>query len=922
MKGLLKPLAAATLLGLAACGTDKTSDEYLASANQYLASGQTDAAVIELKNALRQSESNTKARMLLGDLYYERGDFQAAEKEYKLALQAGAAPDIVVPQLALTHYRVSNTEDLEKLANHPYSLSAESEATLSAIQALNALNQGDNDQAKSYLSTAEKKQADNIYARLGHATLSVTTADEANTQQQLVTALESVNEVLLVAPKAIEAHLLKGHLLMAQGEFESAESAFSKVVELAPEAPQYKLYQVQSQARQNKLEQAEPTVDELLKIAPNHPVLNEYKARIHYSREEITQAKAFSEIAVQNGSTSISSFVIAGITSMKEGQPEQAYRYLSQVQSQLPDDNLFARIYAYLQLQLGYTGEAVVTLDKLTDLKGTDAALFAEATSELAKSGDQDKALNYAEKAAALDETGASTAKLGILKLAQQNQEGIADLEQALGINPDLIEARLALVYSLLKQGEAEPARVAADDMIKAFPEDPRGYTLKGLVESRLGELQTGVGYFDKALELAPNNPIALISKANNLIEQDQEPAAFKLLKQSVEHNSDQAYTVRNFITFSLKHERIKEATEWLKPLYEASSSNHNLAWAYAAGLTSSSLKDEALLVLNKIPEEQHSAPVSQLLGDLYLQTNQLEKAEDSYEKWLQLHPRSTKAHLRLIAVNELQKDFSNALKYSQQGLRLFPQSQVFKLFEAAMLYENKQVHAATTALEQLDDKATIHPIAIKLKARLAFQNNQFDEGLSYWIEYYKKQPSIKALVSVAQAYELNQQPQKAIELLEKDMDNFKIQFPAHLKLGQAYLSSNPDKALAHYEAALQEAPDNVIGLNNASWLLVQSKQYPKAEKYAQRAYELSNQQPIIADTYGLSLLRQGKADEALPILQAAFEAESGNAEIAIHYAEALLAKGNKSRAKTVLSVATPESEELSQLKAKLMKQI
>ena len=110
---------------------------------------------------------------------------------------------------------------------------------------------------------------------------------------------------------------------------------------------------------------------------------------------------------------------------MKEGQLEQAYRFLSQVKGSLPNDHLISRLYAYLQLQLGYTEEAVETLDQLTALKESDSELFASATAELAKSGDESKALSYAEKAASLDTSGTNTFKLGVLKLANEDQSGL-----------------------------------------------------------------------------------------------------------------------------------------------------------------------------------------------------------------------------------------------------------------------------------------------------------------------------------------------------------------------------------------------------------------------------------------------------------------------------------------------------------------
>ena len=44
MKGLLTPIAAATLFALVGCGADKTSEEYLSNAKQYLSSGSEEVS--------------------------------------------------------------------------------------------------------------------------------------------------------------------------------------------------------------------------------------------------------------------------------------------------------------------------------------------------------------------------------------------------------------------------------------------------------------------------------------------------------------------------------------------------------------------------------------------------------------------------------------------------------------------------------------------------------------------------------------------------------------------------------------------------------------------------------------------------------------------------------------------------------------
>ncbi len=922
MKGLLKPLAAATLIALTACGAEKSTEEYLASAEQYLTDGNKDAAVIELKNALRQTSNNTDARTLLGDIYYEKGLYPAAEKEYSKALQDGADRNELVPKLAQTYYKSMDVKKINKLANKYPGLNAEAASTLASIQALCALKDGSIDEAQELLNQAEQKQADNIYAQLGRATLNVSTEQLAKEESQIATALASVEDVIKKAPDTMEAHLLRGHLLMAQNKYAEAEESYRTATDLAAGSPQYRIYLIQSLMKQKKFDEAEPVIKPLLEISPNHPLLNQYMAQILYTREEYQQAKIHADTSIQNGSESASNFIVAGVAALKENQQEQAYRYFSKVQSALPENHAISRIFAYLQLQLGYTDDAVDTLSSLTGLTPDDADLFSTATAKLAKAGNNEQALLFAEKAATLDDSGASDARLGILKLANDDASGLEDLSKALDDNPELTEARLALVYNQLKQGKSDEALASAQAMIQQQPENPRGYTLKGLVEQHLGDTTAAMDLYDQALSLEPNDGISLLSKANLLILSGQSEEGFELQKKNIAANFTKIYVVHNFMVSANKLNKKEQGQALINDLWEKHSDSANLSWAQALYLAQESKFKEAIQVLEALKPEKQDARILELQGELYLKDKQLEQAETTYQKLLTLRPKSPKPYQYLVAVNEMQFDFPNAVKYASEGKEKFPDNQVFKLLEPSMLYKAGRVQAAKRELDMLTSPLSESPVALRLQAKIAMQEKRYDDALQYWQSAHDKAPTERSLVGIASVLSEQGKNQQAIELLEKEKEEFPSQVTANLKLGDLYISTQPKKALSAYEAVLVQAPDNVIALNNASWLLIDDNQYTQAENYAERAYTLAAKNPTIADTYGLSLLRQGKVSEAYPILEKAFQAKSDDPEIALHYAEALIGVGNKNRAKSIINLTNPSSQALIELKANLQNQL
>jgi Tfp pilus assembly protein PilF len=79
--------------------------------------------------------------------------------------------------------------------------------------------------------------------------------------------------------------------------------------------------------------------------------------------------------------------------------------------------------------------------------------------------------------------------------------------------------------------------------------------------------------------------------------------------------------------------------------------------------------------------------------------------------------------------------------------------------------------------------------------------------------------------------------------------------------------------------------------LNNLAWISQQLKE-PRALEIAKQAYDAAPGNPLIMDTYGWVLLENGRAREALPILEQAAKALPENAEVQAHLARAKSAAG------------------------------
>ena len=103
-------------LSLTGCG-QKTSEEHVLAARQFVEAKDNPSAIIEYKSAIQKDPKDPDARFELGQLYLQQKDFAAAEKELNRALDLGYEVSEVLP-LITRAYQETNSEVALSEINH------------------------------------------------------------------------------------------------------------------------------------------------------------------------------------------------------------------------------------------------------------------------------------------------------------------------------------------------------------------------------------------------------------------------------------------------------------------------------------------------------------------------------------------------------------------------------------------------------------------------------------------------------------------------------------------------------------------------------------------------------------------------------------------------------------------------------------
>ncbi|MFV0448242.1 MAG: XrtA/PEP-CTERM system TPR-repeat protein PrsT [Vibrio sp.] len=872
------------------------ADKYLDNAIEYMEKNETSSAIIELKNSIQNSPNDAQPRFFLGSIYLQQGSFLAAEKELTKALELGIANEEIAPLLLRTKLNLGkNQEVINYIDNHrvsdPY-LNSE----LLALKAMAELNLNQVDAAKQSLQLAGDIALDSQYVKLSLARL-----DAA--QKNIDQALKTIDELLDKDDSNADAWIFKGHLQMVRKDFAAAAESYSKAFQLAPSAGQYTLFISRALVMSGQMDKAQPYVDNVLNQYPNQVLANDLKAAIDFSNNQFEPAKQHADRAINNGSTSLATSLISGVSAYKLKLYEQANHRLRQIQPRLPDDHLARRLYIVTQLKLGYIDEAIEELGKLNTDSKQNSAFLSQTSMELANLGRNEEALMLAKKAYVSDNSDFNEMMLGIVKLSANDASGIDELKHAVAEQPDKRKAELGIGYYYLQLGAFDEAQNIADNWLKKNNKDTDALVLKGAVSQSQQHVEQAKKLYNQALTINPNHIQANILYAQILSAEEQWENAFQYAYRAKTLAPGNESATNLLYVCSTKAGKTEELLSLINKQLAQNPSDLTLIPQKAMALVLNEQNSQAINLLESLPKQNQTPQTWSLLGNIYFTQQRWIDAERAYLAWLNIAPADVNAHIRSIYISKLSNKYGSGIALADEAINVFPNDIRFPMLKTELLLESGKPEAAQQVLNTLDTNAHNLPYILKLQGTVYIQEQLWDKAISTFQQRYKAAPGVDTAKELATLYVKNHQASKAVNFLSATIQQ-EPQKARALQLLLADIQSvvDPKAATQQYIEIIAREPKNVMALNNISWLYIQQNNLHEACKYSARAYQLAGSQPAIQDTHGYCLLQAGETKQAVSMLEQAYQAVKTQPEIALHYVEGLIAEKQFAEAKRVLN--------------------
>ncbi|SNY51663.1 putative PEP-CTERM system TPR-repeat lipoprotein [Arsukibacterium tuosuense] len=895
------------LAALSGCG-GKDAAEHYNDALKYSQNNEYNAAVIELKSAISQAPENIDYRLLLARVYLKAGDSVSAEKEFDRALRNGADPETIAVEVIQTSYLAENHQNVLSLFSETEGLSPKTQNYLKFYRALAEVELGAADNAVVIFDELVNSEYQDL-AAYAEAALLLNARNVAD-------ALSKVQQIAPDSQIAKEALLLTAQLQLLDKQTDNAIANLQQYIEQVPGALKVRLLLAQTYVQQQKFAEADEQLGFILKRAPEHGLSNYLKATIEYQKQDYAKAKEHIDKAISARFTNTPSRILAGIVSHQLGLESQALSHLSAVKNSLHTYPPAQRLYSLLQLRAGETADAASSLSS-AELTEQDLSLVAGTAFKLISQGDESLAAEIVSRYEnmVVPQDGRSLSTLGSIKLGlpERNAEGIKNLEQALMMDPGLHDTRLVLAGSYIRQKQFDKAAALADEWLKTDETRNAGYNLKALTYLLQQDLENGKLMLAEAQKADNENVFTLYMLAAVARDEDDIAKSDALLQQAIELRSDYVPALIAYFNSMQQQGTPQVALDVVERSHKAHPDNNQIRMLLANLFQSRNNFAEVINVLKPISDtqQQFTPAFYNLMVNAYVRTNQADQALTLAERWFNSDEKNIRAGLAYSNLLANARRFKDAIAVLDKQLKVHPEEPVLLRTKIAAQSENGDHKGALATYQLLPEDIANSAEMLYHKGRIQILNKQISPGLDTLNKSYSITPHAATAIAIAGAYAKDVSYRRAVTFIEEHFAKHgKNNTDLHAFYANLLIEDDVNKAVTVYAEIVQQAPDNLIALNNYAWVLLEAGNVAEAKTYAEQALKINDRNPDVLDTYGRVLLEQGEPAKAKAQFEQSLALRPGHPEVQLNLAQALINNGEQQQAGEILATVKTDNIE------------
>lgn len=902
---------AATLamaLLVSACGSD-SPDALLASAQDYLSRNDAPAAIIQLKNVLKDRPDSAKARLLLAQALQATGDIAGAETEFRKAQDLGAAPDEVVPQLAqalLLGKQFGKITTDYALLQLP---SAPAQASLKTTVAIAWLRQGQEDKFRASIDEALKAKADHVPALIELVRAS---AQRGNIDE----ALAGLDKIPRQSSGADEAHKLRGDLLLyGKRDMDAAMVAYREALQVNPSYLEGQAAVVQLLLLQGKTEAAAEALQRLAKAAPGKPQTLYLQAMLAYAKNDLKAAQEHAQKLVSLTPENFRALELAGMTELRLGANVQAEALLAkalQLEAGLP---MARRGLVTAYVRQGRLDKAMSALPVDVERNDRDPGMMALAGQVYMLHGDVERAQRYFARASSLDpEDPAKRTSLAVSRLASGQGDAALGELQSIAASDDGVVADMALINALLQERKVDQALKAIDALEKKRPADVMPVFLRGRALLLKRDAVGARKAMERVLEIDPNYfpAVGVLAVLDNADKRPDDARARLEAAIKRQPGNVQAHLALVELRQANGADKTELATLLRKVVEAAPSSPLPRLLLAEHHLRHSEPKDALVVAQQAVSALPDNVQLLDVLGRAQSANGEHNQAQASFNRMAALQPQSSLPFLRMASANLIAGDRDAASQNLRKALEIEPKSLEAQQGQVSLAMAAQKPGDALAISRAVQKQRPKEQVGYMLEGEIHAAGKAWDKAADAFRAGLKQVASPElavrlhdVLLSAAKKPEADRWAAEWSRTQPKD-----AAFPFYLGNRALTLNELPE-SLRQFERVVAIQPDNAAALNNLAWLKGQLGR-DGALADAERANALAPNQPAFMDTWAMLLSAANQHERALEMQKKVVQLQPQVLEFKLNLAKIQIKAGNKDAARALLDELSAAGDRFS----------
>jgi len=829
---LVLAVIAATIVS---CTPAAKKARYAKRGEEYFKAGEYDKAKIEYLNVLKVDQGDANAYGRIGAMWLEEGAPLRAAAFLVKAIEL--APNNIDNHLNLArvYLAVGRVADARKEAMTVLEKAPDTGKALLVLV----------DAAQKPEDVAATEQELQKFPHKDNADYYLASAGIAGTKGDIAGAEAALQRAAAADPNLPAVHSALGTLYLIKKDVEKAEAEFEKAASLSPPRSTEKLKFAQFKVQTGASAEAEAFLEKVTKQTPDLLPAWSILARIADGEKKYDEALQLLQNALSRDPENLDARLVQAETWLSKKEAKKAVDSLENLNRTYPNAPIIKYTLARSYLATNSPKQALDELDETVRLNP-----------------------GYADAVLLRSE----------LQLRNGNAQAVVEpLQAVLKARPDGGAAPVLLAEAYRMLGRFDEAATLIQEQIKKSPKVAASYYLLGLILKQQNKQVEARQAFEKAAELAPENPSSLEQLVNLDIDAKAYEAGHQRVNQVLQKqpNSAAAYYLQGKLYSAEGKFDVAQAA-----LLKAINLDPNFTRAYdllVPVYSRANKLPEALNEMNAVLAKRPNDVRALLLaGSIYDAMKDYNKSRDSYEKVLAVDPNSAVAlnNLAFIYAEKL-NDLKRAAELAQKARSIAPTNPAVLDTLGWITYKQGGYQQAADLLGQsaakAPDSAEIQfhlGMADYMMGRTDAARAALEKAVGSATEFEGKEEARSRLASLGQ--EGSAAPNLSAAELEASLKQQPNDPIGLARLGEAYEKEGAvAKAADAYERAFKANPKLMTAAMKLAQLNAGPLKNPdKALQYAKKARELAPADPHAAATVGSIAFQIGNYTWAYSLLQ------------------------------------------------------